>query len=133
MSWDLAITQDGDLLMDGNGALQGKSGTGLIEQRMMLRLKLHRGSWMYDLEDTLGSQLYTLVGKPPASVSSMALAYVREALRSMTEISVDNVHIQPGVRSISILVDYHVVDDTDTSTDTQDSEQQAIFTIPVGG
>lgn len=133
MSWDLAITQDGDLLMDGNGSLQGKSGTGLIEQRMMIRLKLHRGSWMYDTEDNLGSQLYTLVGKAPASVASMALAYVREALRSMNEISVDNVHIQPGVRSISILVDYHVVDDTDTSTDTQDSEQQAIFTIPVGG
>jgi hypothetical protein len=45
MSYDLAISEHGDLILAGNRDLGGVSGVDLLNQRIQTRLRLHRGSW----------------------------------------------------------------------------------------
>lgn len=131
--WDLAIASNGDLIISGSRDLAGKSGTDLLEQRMILRLKLHRGEWTYDDSDSLGSQLFRLIGENPIKAQAMAPAYVREALREMAnEISVDDVEVTyDQARSITLLISYTVLEDL--AGDSEQEAQQVEVTIPFGG
>lgn len=130
--WDLAVAPNGDLIISGNRDIAGKSGTDLLEQRMILRLKMHRGEWTYDDNDSLGSQLYRLIGENPTRAQASAPAYVREALRDMTnEISIDDVQITIAARAMTLTISYSVLSDLGGG-----SEQQAQIvdvTIPFGG
>jgi len=130
MPWDLAIL-NGDLVISGSGDLSGITGTNLLDQRIGIRLRLHRGEWVYDVNDVLGSQLYKLVGAPQQQAAQMASAYVRDALRHMgDEISIDSVEIlTPTSRTIQTVVHYHVLDDAGAA-----SEQEAeVVDITIGG
>src|SRR4051794_13029946 len=93
MPYDLLISENGDLVFSAIRDLQGIAGIGQINQRVRMRLKIPLGSWIYDDDGTLGSNLYTLSGVNPVEAQSRAEAYVREALRPMTEISVDSVEL----------------------------------------
>jgi hypothetical protein len=108
MAWDLVLADNGDVILSANRDLLGVSGTALIEQRIRLRLKLHRGEWIYDENDTLGSQLFQLSGLPPAEATRYVGAHVREALRDMDEISIYDVQIEYGDRGIDVVVQYQV-------------------------
>lgn len=130
--WDFALAPNGDLIISGNRDLAGKSGTDLLEQRMILRLKLQRGSWTYDDNDSLGSQLGQLIGDYPAKASALAPAYVREALRDMLdEISIDDVQVTQGIRSITLTLSYTVL--ADLAGESEANAQQLDVTIPFGG
>lgn len=88
--YDLAISEHGDLIVAGNRDLAGVSGIDLINQRIVIRLTIHRGTWFFDVDGTLGSFLYRVLGQAPGSALEID-SYVREALRQMTEIAVEEV------------------------------------------
>lgn len=111
MAFDLALSEHGDLLISGHGDLLGKSGIDLIEQRMLIRLRVQRGAWVYDSDKTFGSNLQHLVGSSSADASTAAIAFVREALRPMKEISVDSVDVVMGDdHSVTVNVNYRTID-----------------------
>jgi hypothetical protein len=105
--YDLAISDHGDLILAGSRDLEGASGTNLLDQRIVIRLRIHRGSWYYDTSETLGSFLYRILGTDPNAALEVD-SYVREALRPMTEISVEEVQSRydEDLKSLVITVGY---------------------------
>lgn len=105
--FDLAISDHGDLIVAGNRDLEGISGTNLLDQRIVIRLKIQRGSWYYDTDGTIGSFLFRVLGSDPNAALEVD-TYVREALRAMPEISVEEV--QPvwneDTKALTITVAY---------------------------
>src|SRR3954451_12829264 len=85
MAWDLVLSDAGDLIFGPNRDLAGISGTDLIEQRMKIRLRVHRGSWVYDTNGSFGSNLTQTIGMPPDQAHTSINAFVREALRPMAD------------------------------------------------
>lgn len=135
MSWDIGLLDTGDISFNANGDIGGITGTDLLEQRMKLRLRLHRGSWLYDTDETLGSLLYRLIGMSSSDAQAVAAAYVREALRPIDEISVDNAEVSVDSHMLTIIVDYHTVISSgsiDEVTRTQD-ERQLEIQLPLTG
>ena len=131
MAWDLGIAANGDIVVSGNRDLAGISGSDLLEQRMKIRLRLHRGEWTYDDSNVLGSTLYTLTGVAPAQAAAMAPAYVREALRPMAdEIDVDDVQISSSTHAIIISVFYHIAGSMPV---TASDVQQLDISVPLSG
>lgn len=136
MSFDLAISPAGDLMFSPadlvfspSADLQGVSGTALIEQRIVTRLKVARGSWTYDESGDFGSQLYRLTGMSPITAQVQANSYVREALRDMDDISIDAVNISLSGSSLVLIIDYTIQDVTVSTAD--ESQQQ--FEMVIGG
>lgn len=144
--YDLAISEYGDLIMGANHDLAGISGSDLIDQRIRMRLMIRRGSWVFDDDGTLGSNLFRVIGMSPADASSSVLPLVREALRGMEdEISITDIQIayqnsdgvlslsSEGARSIVIIVRYNiVVPPSELSGVSQGSEGREIsITLPV--
>src|SRR4029077_17204816 len=107
MSYDLAISEHGDLIMAGSRDLAGVSGIDLINQRIVVRLTIHRGTWFFDADGTLGSFLYRVLGQSPQSALEID-SYVREALRPMTEISIEEVitEYREELKSLVVQVQY---------------------------
>lgn len=141
--FDLALSEHNDLVIAGNRDLAGVSGTDLIEQRIRLRLKIRRGTWVYDEGKTLGSQLFQLIGTSPDEVHTSVGAYVREALRPMSnEIEIQDVIHQHDMttpdlalsnREIEIMVLYTVIGDLDPGTEGVSEQRTVSVNIPVGG
>ncbi len=130
--WDLALAPNGDLIISGNRDLAAKSGVDLLEQRMTMRLKMHRGEWTYDENNSLGSQLYRLIGDNPTRATATASAYVREALRPMEdEISIDDIQVNMDSRAMTLTVTYSVLDDT--GGESEQATQQLEVSISFGG
>jgi hypothetical protein len=138
--FDLAIAGNGDLIMAGNSDLAGISGTDLLEQRMRLRLVLHRGTWAYDRDGTLGSSLYRLIGMAPDDANAAVEPYVREALRPMSdEITVDQVWHSNEIpvegatpRGITIVVVYRIIPSAEAEGES-DVQRQVEISLPLGG
>lgn len=130
MSFDLAISEAGDLTFSPAADLSGISGTDLVEQRMLIRLKLVRGSWTYDDSNSLGSQLHKVMSVNPLAAPAQAEAYVREALRDMTDIEIDGVAARQDGRVLTLLIDYHMTSELLSLTTDQ---QQLEFAILPGG
>src|SRR5580765_563103 len=106
--WDISIAGNGDLVMAASRDLGGVSGTDLLDQRISLRLRIHRGTWFFDKNGTLGSNLYRILGAAPQAALEID-AYVREALRPMNdEISVEDIFAEydDDLKSIVIQVSY---------------------------
>jgi hypothetical protein len=122
MSFDLALAPTGDILFAGSGDLQGVSGTDLIAQRMLLRLKIQRGSWTYDEDESIGSQLSRVTGMTTRGGPQHVDAFVREALRDMDEIVIDAVNVTLDGTAVICIIDYHVTGDTISMTDENNQQ-----------
>ena len=132
MPYDIAISNLGDLILAGNRDLAGITGTALIEQRIRMRLRLHRGAWKYDFEHNLGSQLYTLAGTPAQNAATYCDAYVREALAEMPEITVVEVQSIPTTEDLTLIIVYQEEVTGDDQLIPRDSDlQQLTVSIPV--
>lgn len=109
MPFDLAISEHGDLVMSGSRDLAGISGSDQTGQRVQIRLRLHRGTWFYDEDGTLGSLLYMIPGKAP-DTSLQVDARVREALRAMPDIQILSIESQfqsdPNNLVVTVTYDY---------------------------
>jgi hypothetical protein len=95
MSFDLALGPSGDLVFAANRDLLGVSGFALYEQRIRTRLKIERGSWVFDVNGTLGSRISGLLRRGSSQAMTEITAYVHEALDSMDDITVSNISIEP--------------------------------------
>ncbi|HWV45673.1 MAG TPA: hypothetical protein VN039_06580 [Nitrospira sp.] len=92
MSWDLALEgESGDLIFSPTLDLLGATGDGLTKQRVLIRCRIPRGSWTYDLTGELGSRLATISRNPGPIQLANAPAMVKEALAPMEDITVDDV------------------------------------------
>lgn len=85
MAWDLKLSKYGDLLFAANRDVVTTSGGDLLQQRVFLRLKIARGSWVFDEEGDLGSQLDLAlqVQKPEGMLAIPSL--VNDALEPISE------------------------------------------------
>jgi phage gp46-like protein len=134
VAYDLAISEHGDLVVSGNRDLAGISGIDLIEQRIRMRLRMRRGEWLYDANSTLGSNLHQLTSMKPDTIASAAQQYVREALRGMTEISLDDVQVQMTNRDMTLIVFYQIEDDeSDESSEIQELQVTLQAAVEAGG
>lgn len=104
MSFDLALDKNNDLLLGPNSDLLGVSGLDLIEQRIRIRLKIERGSWIYDEAGTLGSKISSVLGRSSDQAMSELNAYVHQALEAMDDISVSSVDLVPSDNDRSIIL-----------------------------
>ena len=93
MSFDLAIDYTtGDLLMAPNFDIQGRTGPDVFEQRIRIRLKVQRGTWLLDPTDgELGSRILDLARVSSDRAVREMEQYVREALEPMQDITVRDV------------------------------------------
>lgn len=132
--YDLAISNHGDLIMAASRDLGGVSGTDLLDQRVMLRLTIHRGTWYYDLDQTLGSNLYHVLGTSPDSALEID-AYVREALRPMDqEISIEDIlpEYDSDTKALSVQVTYsQIIGGPGDDINLPGSETQSTVTVPI--
>jgi len=134
MAWDLALGPTDDLVISSHKDLLGVSGLDLVEQRIRLRLKIVRGSWIYDETGALGSRVASVIGKSSDQAMSELTAYVHEALALMEDIVISNVTLEAvdKDRSIKLTVKYLTEADNAaipfSSADTQ--VREAVITFP---
>jgi hypothetical protein len=115
LSYDLAISPHGDLIMAGNRDLGGVSGDDLVSQRITVRLTVHRAAWYFDEDGTFGSTLYEVMGKPAGEAIEID-SRVREALEPMGDINIENTVwvYDPDQKSLVVKVEYSDTPDIDT-------------------
>ena len=100
--FDLAIDPNGDLVFAGNLDLQGATGDQVAEQRVIIRLKIPRGSWIYDIDGTLGSQLREIIRNARSYSVDRARTYVMDALKDAGDIAVSDVEITPNANGSQV-------------------------------
>lgn len=135
MPYDLALSEYGDLMFSASRDLLGVSGQALVEQRIRIRLKIPKASWIYDDDRTLGSFLHQLGGTPLDQATEQATTLVREALRAMEDVIVDHVDVEKDGNTGRLTVFYNF-SDTETIDTTNDADvlsAQLSFEIPEGG
>jgi phage gp46-like protein len=130
LSFDLAINYDtGDLLIAPNHDIQGRTGPDVFEQRIRIRLKIQRGTWLLDPSGELGSRILELSRVSSQRAVQEIEQYVREALEPMDDITVRDVTAKtdPETQKIIMLdISYqpHVGEASD------DTLQSISLTIP---
>lgn len=133
MAFDLAIAPNGDLILSAARDLQGATGIAIVEQRIRIRLRLNRGTWIYDPSGRLGSNLQELFGLEPEIAAARVVPLVREALLPVTEIEVTDVTATPGSKDITVVVYYQLVFLDDETGSPDFSEIQSVgINIPIG-
>lgn len=76
---DLALTLDGDLVLDSTGDLAFVTGLAVLQQEMIFRLKTKQGDYLY--QPQCGTALDSLIGKPASpETQDLAEETVRYAL-----------------------------------------------------
>jgi hypothetical protein len=113
MASDLAIDWNtGDLVISPTKDLSLRTGQGVVDQRIRVRLRIPYGSW--DINPSLGSRLPDMHRMPDSRARQTAELVVREALEPMTDIVVQDVHVESDLedqRVVNILISYSMVDD----------------------
>lgn len=137
MPFDLAISEFDDLLFSASGDMLGASGQALMEQRIRLRLKIIRGSWLYDSTDRLGSFLHTIPAGSLEDVQEQVEVIVRDALAPMNDIVVTGVEIERitpgGMIIVQVQYDLSETDTIDTSADVEMSGSLTVQLPGAGG
>jgi hypothetical protein len=106
--WDIAMSRAGDLLFASNRDLDYVDGIELINQRIITRLRMLRGSWLFDEAGTLGSRLDLVLSEDMPEAEGDIDGLVREALDPIrNEIQIRDIHIIPQpLDRIQVIVDY---------------------------
>ncbi len=82
---------NGDYNLTPSGHIERVSGDEDIKQRILIRLVIRKGSFVYD--EDLGSELYKLYREKRSNIPNMAKQYVIDALEPETDISVQDVSV----------------------------------------
>lgn len=87
--FDLAVSENFDLMVSASRDLMGVSGDEIMAQRIKTRLRIERGSWVFnaDLGSTLTSSLSRLTNENIEHIP----AIVTDALRNIDDIEIVNV------------------------------------------
>jgi hypothetical protein len=133
MAFDMALAANGDIILSGGRDISGVSGTDLVNQRIRLRLSIQRGTWFYDSEKTLGSNLHNVTGKDP-NASLQIESHVQEALVGMDDIEILQVEQKyaDDARSMVVWVGYDLRDLADEVSGSLEGDfQQTTVTLPL--
>lgn len=132
MAFDLALAANGDLVFAANRDWLGVSGTPQIEQRMRLRMKIPRGSWVYDENQRIGSRIHRVLRQTPDRAAVEIPIFVREALDDMNDISIGDVQVTSDGRSISVVINYQVTTLPEGAGEPEnESTDQMILSLPL--
>lgn len=94
MPWDLAISQHGDLVFSGGRDWQFVDGQQLMNQRIINRLRIKRGSWIFNRDSTLGSELDSSLGRASSQQLENIPHMVSDALEPIKdEININDVSV----------------------------------------
>jgi len=119
LATDLAIDYNtGDLIVSPNSDLSVRTGQGVVEQRIRVRLRVHYGMW--DVDPSLGSRLYDMLRMPDTRAQQTAELTVREALEPMTDIIVHDVSVsidEDDSRKVNITITYAMIEDSEDPAD----------------
>lgn len=115
MAYDVALHPSGDWLFGPSRDIQGVTGPELDRQRIIVRCKIPRGSFVYDADDSLGSRLHEVTRFPGGGDLSAVRAYVTEALEGMEGIVLNNVAVEQDGKGINVNVEFVHMPDADES------------------
>jgi len=94
MSWDFALDgETGDWVFGPDRDYLSVTGNAILRQNILTRLKIPRGSFIYDEIGSLGSRLYDALRMTRDDAISEIPGIVREALAPMNEIVVSDVQV----------------------------------------
>lgn len=135
MSWDFILDRKtGDWVFDGNTDSMGVDGDELIRQRIFIRMKIPRGTFIYDTNKTLGSRAYQALRFSSERNIRDLPSIVFEALEEMTDISISNVDVTADEETQSARVTVHyknIVLPGEAALPDAISERASIFAIPL--
>jgi hypothetical protein len=136
MAWDIQVENEtGDLVFTPSHDYAGVEAEALLRQRVSLRCKIPRDTYMYAGEDQLGSTLYQVPRNPSQAQEEDAYAAVTDALSPMSsEIDVqtiqlsktDNNSLQVEIGFVPILTDPDVPTIDNAALPDSDSVSVAI-------
>jgi len=107
MPFDLAISQYGDLIFTGGRDLEYVEGSQLVNQRIINRLRIKRGSWIFNRDSSLGSDLDSALGKSFEHQLDNFPNMVATALEPMNqEIEIQDVQVTTSVRGVTLIIQY---------------------------
>lgn len=132
--FDLAISEHGDLIFAANRDLLGVDGTTLIEQRIRTRLKIPRGSWVYDVDQSLGSRIHIVLNHDVERAHSEIPMFVKEALDEMEDVSIGEVQLisDDAGRQVSVYVGYSIETLPDGAGEpSTPNEDELILSLPL--
>jgi hypothetical protein len=87
--WDLATDPDtGDFLFGPTFDLIAATGPQLVEQRILSRCKIPRGTFTYDDDGNLGSRLHLISRTRSEQQLAQAIPFIQEALDGMEGVSI---------------------------------------------
>lgn len=134
MAYDFAIHPNGDWLFGASRDIQGVTGPELDKQRIRIRCKIPRGSFVYDADDSLGSRLHEVTRRALGADLGAVTGIVTEALEDMEGIVVDDVVATQTDSGISVSISFTHMPDQDESqlgefSDTD--ELEADFNTPI--
>jgi phage gp46-like protein len=129
--WDLRISNFSDLIFGPSRDWQPITGEELLKQRIILRLRMQRGSWILDDSGDLGSNLhFTLRMQQPVALEELD-TLVTEALEPMSdEITVLDIEVKPSevdINAIDLLVTFQRV--LPSETQTQIAASQILLSV----
>lgn len=112
MSLDIAThPTTGDWLFSANRDMQVVKGSQVVQQRIRNRLKIVRGTWALDpTNGALGSRLDSILRIPRGRALQEIKLMVSEALSPMEDVEIIDIQTQEGVRSITVNIDYVIVE-----------------------
>jgi hypothetical protein len=137
MAYDIALSENFDLVVTGSRDLAGIDGDDLIAQRIKTRLRIERGSWVLDDVGSLGSDIHQYFGSPSDKFTQVLPTLIRQALAEMDDIEiVDIVVTQQTTHQVLASIFFRRVEDTDIiSADAlgEQTVQEATVLIGTGG
>ena len=133
MSWDLALSPYQDLIFSANRDLQYVDGVALVNQRIITRLQIIRGTWLFDDSATLGSRLDLVLAEDQVQGPPNIEGLVREALEPIRdEIEIENIDVSlKPLGQVLVTVDYIWLTPS-VAPFSQDLQRLAIV-LPTGG
>lgn len=116
--WDVAVDPTtGDFMFGPTRDLIGVTGSALIEQRILTRAKIPRGSFRYDDTGTLGSNLNKISSSPLERQLREAPALLGEALEPMTDVEIHGIDATVNSnKHLSLVVRYSPIVSSDAGS-----------------
>jgi hypothetical protein len=132
MAWDFILDRKtGDWVFDGNNDYMGVSGDELIRQRIFIRMKIPRGSFLYDADGILGSRAYQLLRFTVDRTARDLTSVIEEALEGLDEITIQGIDIVPNENNKTIRAVIHYSRNSADIDSVVPNERSVALTLPL--